>query len=94
MVKILIRNDKLYLKRAGKETELESVTIYSHKVTDNYEIVVFPHVVGTIKRGQTFVQKTYPLLSIELKKVTDDYIQGGKYYNKSSKYYYINYYVR
>lgn len=36
MVKISVKNDKLYLERAGKETQLESVTIFHHKAIGRY----------------------------------------------------------
>jgi hypothetical protein len=94
MVKLLVRNERLYLDRAGKETELTSATIYHHKTQDKYQIVVFPDIVKTIKRGKTFIQKGYPLVGIVLKKVEDKHITTGRaYYHLKTKNYYINYYV-
>ena len=92
MVKILIRNERLYLERAGKETELDSTTIFHHKAQGKYQIKVFPVVENKIKCGQTFTQKTYPLVSINLEKARK-YTPERPFYTKMSKHYYINYYV-
>lgn len=93
MVKLFIRNERLYLERAGKDTELESATIHHHKVQGKYQIIVFPDVVKTIKRGQIFIQKTYPLVGIKLEKSKYNYSEERPYYVGKGKTYYINYYV-
>jgi len=96
MVKIFVKNEKLYLERAGKATELESVTIYHFKTDNTYKLIVFPQYESTsfLKRGQTLLQKKYPLVSITLKKVQDKHITTGKpFYHLKTKNYYINYYV-
>lgn len=97
MVKIFERNDKLYLERAGKETQLESVTIHSDKSKGTYKLTVFPIVATkSIRHGQEYIQKTYPLVSINLEKIyAPESVESrrGVYYHKKTKNYYINYYV-
>ena len=97
MVKIFVSNERLYLERAGKETQLDSVTIFHFKADNTYKVVVFPRVATkSIRRGQHFIQKTYPLVSITLEKVYSPELvesRRGVYYHLKTKNYYINYYV-
>lgn len=94
MVKIHIKNERLYLERAGKETELESVTIYHDRKEGTYKITIFPG-------GKNYTQKTYPIPGITLKQVKEyetivenKKSMRGIYYHLKSKNFYINYYLK
>jgi hypothetical protein len=94
MVKIFVKDDKLYLEKAGKEIQVASSTIYHHKNIGVYKIESF---IST-NRGNKILkhtQKTYPLVDIKLEDTRREDITGRykSYYYTKGKNYYINYYV-
>lgn len=91
MVKIFVRDEKLYLERARKETQLESVTIYHERSKGQYKLIIFPaSSSSSIRRGQILIQKSYPLVKIKLEKVR---FSDRPFYNARFKNSYINYYI-
>ena len=96
MVKIFVRNDKLYLEKAGKEVQLESATISHYQVKEIYEIIAFILLDSRHTKRVEYKQKTYPLVDIKLEKSKAIPMANStqKAYSVAhGKYYYINYYV-
>ena len=97
MVKIHIKNEKLYVNKAGKDTEIDSVTIYHDKNKGTYDMTAFLYTKGKGNEINKYKQKTYPIPGITLKQVQDPeslVSRRGVYYHLKSKNFYINYYVK
>lgn len=92
MVKIFVRNENLYLEKAGKETHIAHATVEHHPIS-GYNISAFIRLSNGNKRLE-FKQKTYPLVNIKLEDTKREDVSGRwkSYYNTSHKNYYVNYY--
>jgi len=97
MVKIHIKNERLYLNKAGKDTEINSVTIFHDKNKGIYDIKTFFYIREKGNDIKKYKQKTYPIPGIILKQIKNSEIlalRRGVYYHLKSKNFYINYYVK
>jgi hypothetical protein len=93
MVKIFVRNEKLYMEKGEKNTQISSATIEHNQKEAKYYVSAFvPLKYGT--KTVSSVQKSYPLVDIKLTDTND--VRSGMYksfYNARGKNWYINYYV-
>lgn len=92
MVKLFVKNEKLYVEKAGAEINIDSATIEHHKSDGIYKIKAFI-VDKAGNKSLNYTQKTYPLINIELKDTGRPHGIYKSYYNTSHRNYHINYYV-